>query len=180
MYKKINLIKMGSSSKCEDILNWKNPKMTIAALIGANILYFLVRNIDISVVALLSQLLFYYIVGKIVCNKFDINLGCNSKDDKCEEELKELITNLNRKLKKIISLDDIPSLISICLICIIISSYLENFKSVTILIIFFDIYVLLQNETIKKQKEKYSTMLYDLFNKNILEKIPKYKEEKLD
>ena len=171
---------MEHSCKCKDILNWKNPKMTIAALIGANILYFLVRNINISVVALLSQLLFYYIVGKIICNKFDLNLCGNSKEDKCEEELKEYITKLNRKLKKIISLDDIPSLISICLICIIISSYLENFKSVTILIIFFDIYVLLQNETIKKQKEKYSKMLYDLFNKNLLEKIPKYKEEKLD
>ena len=87
---------MDNSCKCKDILNWKNPKMTIAALIAANILYFLVRNIDISVVALLSQLLFYYIVGKIICNKFDLNLCGNSKEDKCEEEL--FITLISRRI----------------------------------------------------------------------------------
>ena len=143
---------MENCCKCKDILNWKNPKITIAALIVANILYFLFRNINI----------------------------CNENEENCEEELKNYIINLNKKLNKIIELDDIPNLIYICLLCIIISSYLENFKSITILIIFFDIYVLLQNETIKKQKEKYSKMLSDLINKNLLEKIPKYKEEKLE
>ena len=171
---------MENCCKCKDILNWKNPKITIAALIVANILYFLFRNINISFVALASQLLFYYILGKIICKKFDLNLGCNKNEKECEEELKNYIINLNKKLNKIIELDDIPNLIYICLLCIIISSYLENFKSITILIFFFDIYVLLQNETIKKQKEKYSKMLSDLINKNLLEKIPKYKEEKLD
>jgi len=170
---------MKNCCNCKDILNWKNPKITIVVLIAVNILYFVFRNTNISFVALASQLLFYYIVGKIICKKFDINI-CNENEENFEEELKNYIIKLNRKLNKIIELDDIPNLIYICLLCIIISSYLENFKSITILIIFFNIYVLLQNETIKKYKEKYSKMLYDLINKNLLEKIPKYKEEKLE
>jgi len=165
---------MDSTCNCKDILNWTNSKLTIIVLILANLLYFIVRKWDISFIALLCQLLFYYIIGKIICKKLDVKICNKTSESKCEEILTNYISEINEKLNKITNLEDIPNLINICILCLLVINFLEKLQSITILILFFDVYVLLNNPTIKKLKDKYLKMVNDLVSKNLLDKIPKY------
>jgi len=168
---------MDSTCNCKDILNWTNSKLTIIVLILANLLYFIVRKWDISFIALLCQLLFYYIIGKIICKKLDVKICNKTSESKCEEILTNYISEINEKLNKITNLEDIPNLINICILCLLIINCFERLKSITILILFFDVYVLLNNPAIKNQKDKYLKMANDLISKNVLSKIPKYEEK---
>ncbi len=160
---------------------WKEPKKTICFLVLFNIGYLYLRHYQIGLISLVLKLTLYTLLISIVAKKFDIscckNDCCKDSGNK-EEKLKK---NEECILKGINKINDIIEMkqnadYEIIYFCILMIFIGETFSSLTIIVLCVDIFVLLSygkiNDLIKENYEKYSKM--------IIEKIPKFKDEKID
>ena len=160
---------------------WKEPKKTICFLVLFNIGYLYLRHKQTGLISLFLTLTLYKILISIVLKKFDISCcksGCCNELGNQEEKIKkneECILKGINKINDIIEMKENADykIIGFCILMIFIG---ETFSSLTIIVLCVDIFVLINygnyKDLIKQNFEKYSKM--------ILEKVPKYKDEKID
>ena len=160
---------------------WKEPKKTICFLVLFNIGYLYLRHKQTGLISLFLTLTLYKILISIVLKKFDISCcksGCCNELGNQEEKIKkneECILKGINKINDIIEMKENADykIIGFCILMIFIG---ETFSSLTVIVLCVDIFVLLSygkiNDLIKENYEKYSKM--------IIEKIPKFKDEKID
>ena len=160
---------------------WKEPKKTICFLVLFNIGYLYLRHKQTGLISLFLKLTLYKILISIVVKKFDISCcksGCCNELGNQEEKIKkneECILKGINKINDIIEMKENADYKIICF-CILMIMIGETFSSLTVIVLCVDIFVLLSygkiNDLIKENYEKYSKM--------IIEKIPKFKDEKID
>ena len=180
---------MESCCNC-DICNWKEPKKTIRFLIILNLFHLWYLYFKPSFFSLLIQSIFYHTLMAMICKKFNIELPKVFCHKKCGENLdikketeqcyKKTYDNVNKildKLRDMILLTDIKSLIILVAVCLVITSFFSHFTSVTIIVLAINLCILLGYiKSHKSITDKIENTIEKV--KHIIEnKIPKYKAD---
>jgi len=160
---------------------WKDPKKTICFLVCFNITYFYLKYNQTGLISFCLTLILYSIIICICVKKFDISyckINCCNDLENPEEKLKkneECILKGINKINDIIEMKENADykIIGFCILMIFIG---ETFSSLTVFVLCVNIFVLINygnvKDLIKQNYEKYSKMIID--------KIPKYKNVKID
>jgi len=172
---------MSESKDCCSKDLWKNPKKTICFLICFNLGYFYLRNNKIGMISLCLTLTLYKILFCIVVKKLNIsfcNCNCNPQNENQEEKLKKtedcFLKGIN-KINDIVEMKENADY-KIVFFCILLILFGENFSTLSVFVLGVDIYVLLHYGTLKDKIKEY----YNKYSQMVVEKIPKYKGEKID
>ena len=180
---------MESCCNC-DICNWKEPKKTIRFLIILNLFHLWYLYFKPSFFSLLIQSIFYHTLMAMICKKFNIewpkvfwHKKCGENSD-IKKETKDCYIktydNVNKildKLRDMILLTDIKSLIILVAVCLVITSFFSHFTSVTIIVLAINLCILLGYiNSHKSITDKIENTIEKV--KHIIEnKIPKYKAD---
>lgn len=81
------------------------------------------------------------------------------------------------KLRKVILLHEVPSLIRLLVSLIFIVTFGTYFSTLSLIVIGINLYIISNFGTIKQQIRNYSTIAIELTSKILSDNIPKYQEE---
>lgn len=153
-------------------------------LLATNLFFLILYQFDLSFLSFLTQILLYFTLFSIVKNGI-----LKSEQENCsclkEENISKAYFNFDDKfnssidfIRKAMLIEDFTLTLKVIFSLTFINSLGKSFGSCVALLIFFDVYFvvdfLLKNEKLTEIRRK----VFDFINKKVLEKIPKYKEKK--